>query len=33
VSQTGTLVEVRPKEGLDIDALNALYESAKYDYR
>ena len=33
VSQTGTLVEVRPKENINMDDLNALYDSAKYDYR
>jgi len=33
VRQTGTLVEVRPKDDFDEAALNALYENSKYDYR
>jgi hypothetical protein len=33
VRQTGTLVEVRPKEDFNMNDLNALYESSKYDYR
>lgn len=33
VRQTGTLIEVRPKVDINMDDLNALYESAKYDYR